>query len=504
MNFHSAFEAASHQGFKGYFWFPSLDPALQMPQWTRETIAEKINWLYNNVGPVRVVIDGLSLDEVDTGIWPKAATSSPAFNKASTDRFHESWKDARFFDSRARENVYTAQFTIRRHIRLHGELFGQMLRPDETNPFVRLHFIPSWQVRNTGKEPVASGLEEGVRSDLLGAALEYRVIKDRAGKTAMDVPASDMLHFHDHFWVGQKRGISGLAPVAKKLFKMDEIERMLANGIELRTMMAYAIERAEGDTGGPTLLPGVTSTEEIDSPDGGKLFVQKIVSPTGEEVTVAEPPAGRKIKVLESNQTGEPLTFKHDVLTDVAYCSLYPPDYVFAVASGALGTEIRWKVRRVQTVKNTVRQFQLIPQFLEPAYRFRTWQDIKRGLYDALPGGVPADWYKAKMICPADTTVDIGREGRLLDERVATGKMSEEEYHGIQGHDAGDVEDEHIATRERRLDKLEEVNARRKTAGKRELTYEEMWPANAQAAANSAARGKPDPKQDPEEEEAAQ
>lgn len=488
MNFLNAFEAAQRGGFRGYFWFPSLDPALQMPQWTRETIAEKINWLYNNVGPVRQVIDGLSLDEVDTGIWPKARTSSREFNKASTDRFHESWQDARFFDSRQIENVYTAQFAIRRHIRLHGELFAQFLRPDENNPFARLHFIPSWQVRNSGKEKPDSGWVEGVRSDPFGAAVMYRAQKTAQGEEFMDIPAGDMLHFHDQFWVGQKRGISGLAPVARKLFKMDEIEKLLANGIELRTMMAYAIERAEGDTGGPTILPGVTSTETVEAPDGGSIFVQKIVSPTGDEVTVAEPPAGRKIKVLESNQAVEPLGFKADVLTDVAYASLYPPDYVFSIATGSLGTEVRWKVRRVQTVKNTVRHFQLIPQFLEPAYRFRTWQDIKRGLYDGIKGGVPQDWYRAKMITPADTTVDIGREGRLLDERFATNKMSEGDYFGLQGVDAEDVDDANLELRFSREERLAELNQRLKAKGLPERTYEELWPANTQAAANAAAQ----------------
>lgn len=485
--FGEAFEAAKRSGFRGHWWFPGLDPRDQMTSWTRETIAEKINWLYNNLGPVRQAVDGLSLDEVDTGIWPKATTLNRAFNREATNRFHESWQDARFFDTRKVENVYSAQFAIRRHIRLHGELFGQMVRPDEENPFVRMHFIPTWQVRNAGKD--TEGWDEGVRSDARGLAAEfYRVVTGSQAGDYADIPAPDMLHFHDHFWVGQKRGISGLAPVARKLFTMDDVEKAMANGIHLRTMVAYAIERKEGDTGGPTIIPGVVGTEVIETPDGQKMIVQKIVNANGIETTVAEPPAGRTIKVLESNAAAEPLGFKRDILTDVAYCSLYPPDYVFSVATGALGTEVRWKVRRVQTVKNTVRQFQLIPQFLVPAYRFRTWQDIKRGLYDRTEGGIPADWFRHKMICPADTTVDIGREGRLLDERVATGKMSEEEYHGIAGNDADDVEDEHLATRERRLDKLDEINARRKKAGKTELKYEDLWPANTQAAANAAAQ----------------
>lgn len=493
--FGQAFEAAKRTGFKGYFWFPDLDAAAQLDPWTRQTIDEKINWLYNNVGPIRSVVDGLSLDEAETGIWPKATSSNRHFNKSATDRFHESWKDRRFFDTRKVETVYSAQFAMRRHIRLHGELFGMFVRPDASNPFVRIHFIPRWQIRNTGKEKAGEGWVDGVRSDRWGAAELYRVVTKADDSEWMDVPAEDMLHFHDHFWIGQTRGVSGLAPVARKLFTMDDVEKAMANGIQLRTMMAYAIERSDGDNGGPTLLPmtGDSEIEEVETPGGGKLFVQKIISKDGQEVTVAEPPAGRKIKVLESNASQEPLGFKRDVLTDTAYCTLYPPDYVFAVATGAIGTEIRWKVRRVETVKRVVRQFQIIPQFLEPAYRFRTWNDIKRGVHDKVQDGIPADWFKANMISPADTSVDRGREGKLLDERVATGKMGWNRYFGIEGEDRLDVDLENLAVREEREELLDEVNAARKAKGKEALKYEDIWPANSNvAAANAAQNNEPD------------
>lgn len=488
-----AFESAYASGFRGYFWFPSLDPVSQMPETDRVVVSKKINWLYNNAPWVRPVIDGLSLDEVDTGIWPKAVTSSPEFNKAATDRFHESWKDPRFFDSRQCESIYSAQLAVRRHIRLFGEHFGQFLRPDETHPFARVHFIPAYQV---SAERGNERFPDAVRTDPLGAPLEYRIRVSDTPERYETVPAADLLHFHDPFWTGQKRAMAGLAPIASKLFKLDEIQTLMANGIQLRTMMAYAIERQRDDSGGPTPIPGVVGREEVTNPDGSKTFVQQIVSPTGQEVAVAEPPAGRTIKVLESNRPDEPLAFKHDILTDLAYCTGYPPAYVFALAQGNLGTEVRWLVRRVQTVKSTVRQFQLIPQFLEPAYRFRLWQDIKRGFFDDV--GVPPDWYKAKWICPEDTSVDIGREGKLYDERLARGELSPEDYHGKTGRDASDVEDEVLATRARRHDKLDEINTARAAQNKRPLTYEEVWPATSQAAANSAFATPPaDPSDNP-------
>lgn len=489
VGFNYAFEAAQRVGYRGYFWFPGLDPTIQMPEWSRETVAQKVNWLYNNVGYIRAVIDGLSLDEVETGIWPKATSSNPFFNKASTDRFHDSWEDARFFDSRKIEDVYSAQFCIRRHIRLHGELFALLLRPSPGYVSARLHFIPFWQVRNCG--PQVDRMTEGMVSDILGATVTYRVATGDGPEDFMDISADDMLHFHDEFLVGQKHGMSGLAPMARKLFTVDDIERALANGIQLRTLMAYAIERADTDTGGPTMLPGVSSVEEVDTPEGGKLVVQKILGANGREVTVADVPAGRKIKVLESNQAMEPMGFKKDVLTDLALCSKYPPDYVFSFASGAGGTDVRWKIDRVQTVKNSVRQFQLIPQFLRPAYRFRTWQDIKQGFYDGIEGGIPDDWWRMKAICPANTSVDQGRMGKLLDDRVATGKMSEDDYHGTQGHDSGDVDDAILAKREEREAKLDIMNAARAKKGKQPLAYEDIWPVNTQAVANRSQQTEP-------------
>lgn len=481
-------EAAERYGFRGYFYFPTLDAQLQLPEYSRQAISEKINWLYNNVGFIRAVVDGLSLDEVSTGIWPKASTSSREFNRAATDRYHETWKDARFFDTRKVENVYSAQLLIRRHIRLHGELFAQLVRPDENNASARLHFIPAYQVANLQKEAADSKYLDGIQLDEMGAAKNYRVITDKTAQTYKRVPAEDMLHFHDAFWCGQTRGTSALAAMARKLFTLDDIERMTANGIQLRSMVAYAIERTTDDTGGPTLLPNVIDTEVVNNEDGTQTKVQKITSEDGLDTTVLEPPAGRSIKVVESNAANEPFKFKEDVLRDLAHCTGYPPEYVFSLAGMAQGTLVRLTMQRVKTLKDYVRQNQIIPQFLDHAYRFRTWQDINTGYYDRVGVTVPEDWYKVKFICPADTTVDIGREGALYDERVSTGKMSVETYFGLAGEDRADVDAENLRVREERDDALDALNRRRALKGQVLLAFEDIWPANTQAAANAAAQ----------------
>jgi hypothetical protein len=128
-NLFEAFEGAKYGGYRGWWFLPTLSSERQMPQFTRDQLARKNVWCYNNIGEMRALIDGLAIDEVDTAIWPKAMTSNPAFSKAVTNRFHEENKDARSFDLRGVDDCYSAQFTIRRSIRLVGDLFAQLVRP---------------------------------------------------------------------------------------------------------------------------------------------------------------------------------------------------------------------------------------------------------------------------------------------------------------------------------------------------------------------------------------
>lgn len=485
----TAFDAARASGYRGWFWFPHLDPARQITQWTREETARKINWLYNNNGALRLAIDGLSLDEVDCGIWPRPVTSNPDFNRAVSDAFENECGDPRFFDEAAVENFYTQQLAMRRHIRLHGELFGQLLRSGQGSNQPTLHTIPAYQVGTASSGKDQSDWPDGVRRNAAGRALAFRFLTNADRTAWTDVPAGDVLHFHDEFWKGQTRGISSFASVARKLFSMDDIERAETTGTLLRTRLAYAVTRSDDDGGEPTLLPGATSAEVVESDAGTKtkLIIQRIVAGDNTEADVADIPAGRDIKIIESQKGSAAISWNTHLLTEAGYATLYPPEYVFFLGGLGSGTMTRLVQKRVQRVKNSVRQFQLIPQFCRRWYNFWLWQRIATGRFASVPGGVPADWYRAKMICPADDTIDVGREGRLYDDRVSRGNMSPEVYFGMQGEDADDAEDEIIAARVRRIRKIRAAQAANPDLAD-DITYDEIFrpPAGTAAAADPA------------------
>lgn len=492
-----AFESAKRGGYRGWFWFPSLDPGQQITSTSRTETARKINWAYNHIGAVRAVIDGLALDEVDTGIWPKPATTSIAFNAAVKQLWQQQCGFHKAFSADGENNFFSAQFMIRREIRLRGDCFAQKLQSGQGAACPQLHFLPAWQCDNAFDTPLdQSRWTDGRMDNALGRAVQWRFNTTGSSKFT-DLSADDVIHFHDPFLIGQKRGISALAPVARKLFSMDDMERAETSGVLLRARMAYAIERSDdGSDTAPSLLPGAHEMEVIEQPDGSKLFVQKIVSRDGTEVDVADLPAGKKLRVIESTKSSETSSWMKELLADVAYCTLYPPEYIFSLAGLAQGTLVRMAQGKVQRVFNTVRDFQIIAQVVEEWWPFWLWQNIKAGAFDNVRGGVPDRWWEYQVVRPRDITVDVGREGRLYDERLSTGKIPNGLYVGmLYGEDSEEFDARIIRERARRIKQVAEIAAEEGVS----LTVDEVFRPPAGQAAPAAPDPVPPPDNNPDD-----
>jgi hypothetical protein len=499
-NLWEAFEGAKYGGYRGWWFLPNLDTSRQMPEWTRTQIARKNVWCYNNIGEMRALIDGLAIDEVDTAIWPKAMTSNPKFNKAVTNAFHQENHDARSFDLRAVDDAYMAQFTIRRSVRLIGDLFGQLVRPfadlyGRVAP--RMGFLPGYQCTSEDQKDDPA-LHDGIRFDRrTGAAIKYRfalpgeqptdfmVGNDRASYTELDAP--DVLHFHDPFLPDQVRGISTLAPVTRQMFSMDDIDRAETTGQLLRSRIAYAIETIGPDEVTIPKLPGVTDTEVVENPDGSKTIIQKFVARDGEEVDVFTPPSNMKIKTVESNRGGA-IDFRNQILArGLAHCTIYPPEWTLFISGLGQGTVARIVQDRVQKIATFYRNNQMVPQFVERWYNYWLWQRIKAHAFDAVEGGVPDDWYLHRLIYPRNLSVDKGREGRLYDDRVMRGNMSPIDYHALEGRDDEDVDDELLEVAIRRRKRLNEELAKPENREIGPIRYEEVWRLPAGTANVAAA-----------------
>jgi hypothetical protein len=465
-NWQRVYEAADRRDYTGYFYLPTLDLGKALGRIDLGTLRERSVWTYANVGAIRMVIDGLAEEEVGGGLWPKfAAKAAPAYNEAATSLFHDQNHDARFFSANGRDSIYTAQIAIRRMIRLHGDCFAQFIRPQPGSTRPSLSLIPGWRIDNFGDEKPDSGWCQGIRTDALGRALEYRVIgHDAKGKrTKTDVPASEMLHLHDPLLPDQTRGEPILAAVAKRLFSREDILAAITNGTITRERMGFAIETAANSPFVQMGLPAggdVTSTTD----EGGttQIAVQKIYGDDIRKTTdIPQLQPGQSVNVVESNRPASNVReFLDEILREVAFASKRPPEYVFFLAGLTQGTAVRLAMQRNHQCNESARTHCLAP-FVSRWTVFDTWQRIKSGGFRGVD--VPADWWRHEIIKPPNSTVDIGREGALLDHRLATGKMSPEEYHGLRGTDAETVMSAVIEDMQRKHEAVAAFNAKNGT-----------------------------------------
>jgi hypothetical protein len=488
------FEGARAGNYRGWFFMPTmLDSSRNINQWNRTQIASRSIWAYNNIPEVRATIDGLAVDEVDTAIWPKAMTSSTAFNKAVTNAYHQENHDARSFDLRAVEDAYSGQFLIRRSLRIFGDLFGQLVRPfpdlyGRIAP--RIGFLPGYQCTSDGAEKEGD-LRDGIRFDQqTGAATKFRFalpLRDGEEQKYAELDAPDVLHFHDPFMADQIRGMGTLAPVVRQMYSMDDIDKAETTGQLLRSRVAYAVETIGADEGEIPRLPGVVDTEVIQNPDGTKTIIQKVRSRDGQEVDVITPPSGMKIKTLESNRGGA-IDFRNFLARGLAHCTLYPPEWVLFISGLSQGTVARVVQNRVQKIATFFRNNQLVSQFVERWYNYWLYQRIKAKAFDSVEGGVPDDWYMHRLIFPRDLSVDVGRDGRLYDDRVMRGNETPRMYHGRNSEDDDDVDEELIAKAIWRRQRLAEELAKPKNHSAGSIKYEEIWrlpPGTANVAAQA-------------------
>lgn len=459
------YDAADRRDYTGYFYLPTLDLGKALGKTSLDAIRERSTWAYANIGAIRMVIDGLAEEEVAGGLWPKFTTSDPAYNDAATNLLHDQNHDPRFFSANGRDSLYTSQIAVRRMIRLHGDCFAQFLRPEPGTTRPSLSLLPGWRVDNFGDEKPDSGWTQGFRCNKLGKALEYRVLStDENGKRSkMDVPASDMLHLYDPLMPDQLRGEPVLASVAKRLFSREDILAALTNGTIARERMGFAIQTQSGANFAPLALPGAGDVSV--TTDGGdqQISVQKIYGADIRRSTdIAQLQPGQSVNVVESNRPGTAVReFLDEILREVAFASKRPPEYIFFVAGLTQGTAVRLAMQRNHLCNESVRTHCLAP-FVSRWTVFDTWQRIKSGGFRGI--SVPRDWWRHEIIRPANNTVDIGREGALLDHRLATGKMSPEEYHGLRGTDAETVAKSVLDDLQRKTDLVSAFNKKNATA----------------------------------------
>lgn len=462
------FEAARQSGFRGLFYFPDLDVRSQTRRATRQSIAKKANWAYNNIGLAKSIIDRPARYVAGTGIWPTPISGDPEWDKYVKDWFDDSYRDPRFFDVAGAVSFYTAQIQILRQFDLLGDHFGQPVVSAGGQAMMR--FIPGYLIDN---DPAAdkAGWQEGIRLDPAGRPREYCLLKSsNATERAGVLQAAEVYHFRDHVLSGQLRGLSVLSRALDHLFDIDEILQFEKSGVKISSQLGYVITtNSEGDQ--MPMLPGMQkeTTSNVVGEDGrttaltvGRLYGDGSVIPTLRN--------GEKLETLKSDRPGSTFQgFLDYLVRDIAWGSGYSPEFIWSIANVG-GASNRFVLEDAQGKFEDRQQNILIPQFCQPFYQFAVWQGMRSGRIPEPRGA--ARWWAAKWNTPKKATLDRAKEGKLLAQLVDQGLMDPDAYHGLFGEDGHEVDMQILAIRGRRQKMVDEYNAEHGTA----LTVEQLFP----------------------------
>lgn len=451
----NAFEAARQSGFRGYFYFPDLDVRSTTRRHTRHAIAQKARWLYNNLGLARAIIHKPARYIAGTGIWPRPMSGDRAWDKNLKDLFDDRLRDPAYFDVAGEVSFYTAQHQIIHEQALFGDHFGQPTLGDNGQPMMR--FIPGYLIDQSADDTeLDRPFRDGVRTSPLGRAMKYRLVNNvTERKRVADIDARDIQHYRGHLLAGQKRGVSILAHACDHLFDIDEILQFEKAGVKLSSQVGYVIKvnSPSGLSGAPEINLGgrgrtrTTSTNADGTTTG--LTVDRIY---GDGSLVPQLQTNEELQMMKSERPSSAFTGFLDYLArDVAVGSDYTYEFIWN-AEKLGGTSFRGVV--LEDNQHTFEDRQqnlLIPQYCQPFYNFAVWQWMKAGVIDMPAGG---RWWYCRWMTPRKSTVDRGRDGKLLSELVAQGLMSPDDYHGELGEDVEDVEDRTIETHIRRMEKI--------------------------------------------------
>ncbi len=443
----AAYEGAEPHASRGYIYFPTLNPALELTPLKRETLMKKARWLTNNQGFALRAVDGISRYCVGTGIIPQCRTANSEFNRAAERRFEDTvCNEPGAFDRAGQVNFYEAQALILRQIITDGDFFGQFMKSAAGQGMMR--FVGAENVGNAAAMAMNYDQAEwidGVRLDGFGRPIAYRVLTSDK-RVSRDIPAGDMLHFRKIRRNGQARGVTWMAHAVNKLQDMTEMLQYVQHSHKLFSQIGFIATSGEATaTDFGARLASIRSAT-VGEPTA-QVTPQRIFD-TSSGIMNLKP--GEKIEAFSNPHPGPTMEpFLNYLARDISWGIGVSPEVLWSIA-GIGGANTRHVLQDASVFFREV-QDMLITQFCRRFWLYWLWHEMREGRLP-YPGD---DWWRVDWIRPARPTVDFGRDTKAVLEIVRQGGMSIRTFAEMHGLDEEMEEDAAILTAKRRIEKCE-------------------------------------------------
>jgi capsid protein len=426
----SGFQGAdAYNDARGYVYFPTLDTRRELDSFSRYELTRRSRFLYNNVGLIRRVINGISRMVVGRGIRPRPKTRDAKWNRLALADFNNTAGTAGVFDIGGRYNFFQAQRAFMRGKLKDGNAFSILAKTASGLPAMRL--FESHQVGNgsndfdawSGSASNANGNQwiDGVLVNRSNRRIAYRILGD--GDTTTSIDAADIIAFCDLERPGQVLGAPCTYHAINNTLDIAETIGFLKQGIKQASLIGYQVKNA-------TRKPGL----------GGAVRKVRAGAGPGDEIRVEEMFRGGKAVELEpgaelallSDTRPHPnaLGFFDYLIRDIAWGVGMSPEIIWDIAKLG-GANTRFIIADAQEYVEE-QQDELIEVFCKRYWVYQTAVKLNAGI---LPPCEDPEWWQCDWIRPRKLTVDRGKDGKLYIELQGRGMLSLERWYGEQGQD---------------------------------------------------------------------
>lgn len=413
----SGYEGSNWSSARGYVYFPTLDTARDLDDYTLYELRKKSRWLYINVGLGTRIADGIA--GMVGSLTPIPLTDDKEWNQLVIKKFTNEMGADLVFDVAGKFNFWSCQPMMTTCRLIDGDILAVLTETE--SKMARCMFYEAHQIGNAETALDQSQWFNGVRNTPQMRALAYRILTDE-GKKSQDISAADAILHCLYRRSSRSRGEPAYRHAVNHMLDRAEVIGYMKQGSKNTNQMGYYITRAANGGASTPTLPAFGAgplPQAIPKADGsGTTNVQVEAAYRGGKLLGLDP--GEEIKtLLDQRPHPNQVQFLDYLVRDISWGTGFSPDILWDIAKIG-GAAVRYVMADAQ---KTVEQMQtlLADQFCSRFWVYYIAKELKEG---RLRKCQDPDWWKHGWQPEQKMTVDIGRDGKMYLDMHKAGMIT--------------------------------------------------------------------------------
>lgn len=422
------------------------DARRELTGFTRTQLVRKSRWLYNNMGLLKRMIKGVARYSIGSGITPIPDTGNDVFDAQLTTYFGNWADNSANCDVRNKLSFWRMQKAVLRGMFRDGDAWAlKVIGQDQSGTGLavqpsqlRVQWLESHRIGNLMDSSYGyddKGYKDGVKTDLPGAATNYRILIDKNPK-AMDltgellVDYSQMIRVYDPERAEHDRGVPWIHHGQNSCLDIMDLVALEKHAVKLHSALAAAIKKKTADASKTGFTGDLVKEKQPNRP--GQAAPQRLIAFENFMSGAGILQLGQDEEFDLFNSTRPSITFAGFIdflVRDIAWGFGVSPEFIWSVA-GLGGTNSRVILEDAKWFFEEIQDL-MVHLFCQPIYMTVIAIGIERGEL-VVPAGIE-DPYSCNWQGPAKVTVDQGKEGQLELERLASGCGTWEEFWAARG-----------------------------------------------------------------------